>query len=194
MYKEIRKKASDSPKQAGRSVISEAVQKKAAKASGFLKPDQPNLFLGSGQPVVQEMREIADIQGGSLEEVAIKNSDDKTHEDHMVAGEKIKSIAALRASSHKKSIRETNTQAINRINNELAAIGKKKKQTQSDRDRVAQLRKNDTGLPDDLKSGVESLSGLSMNDVKVHFNSPRPAQLHALAYTQGTDIHVAPCQ
>lgn len=41
---------------------------------------------------------------------------------------------------------------------------------------------------------MESLSGLSMNDVKVHFNSPRPAQLHALAYTQGTDIHVAPGQ
>ena len=58
----------------------------------------------------------------------------------------------------------------------------------------AQLMTNNTGLPNNLKSGVESLSGLSMNDVKVHFNSSRPAQLHALAYTQGTDIHVAPGQ
>lgn len=58
----------------------------------------------------------------------------------------------------------------------------------------AQLMTNNTGLPDNLKSGVESLSGLSMNDVRVHFNSSRPAQLHALAYTQGTDIHVAPGQ
>ena len=60
--------------------------------------------------------------------------------------------------------------------------------------KVAQLMVNNTGLPDTLKSGVESLSGLSMDDVKVHFNSSRPAQLHALAYTQGTDIHVAPGQ
>jgi hypothetical protein len=30
--------------------------------------------------------------------------------------------------------------------------------------------------------------------VKVHYNSPKPAQLNALAYAQGTDIHVAPGQ
>ena len=53
---------------------------------------------------------------------------------------------------------------------------------------------NRTGLPDNLKSGIENLSGLSMDDVRVHYNSPKPAKLHALAYTQGTDIHVAPGQ
>lgn len=51
---------------------------------------------------------------------------------------------------------------------------------------------NRTGLPDGLKSGVESLSGLAMDDVRVHYNSSKPANLQALAYTQGTDIHVAP--
>ncbi|WP_392532933.1 C2 family cysteine protease [Nostoc sp. C117] len=50
---------------------------------------------------------------------------------------------------------------------------------------------NQTGLPDNLKAGVENLSGYSLDDVKVHFNSPKPAQLQALAYTQGTEIHVA---
>ncbi len=50
---------------------------------------------------------------------------------------------------------------------------------------------NNTGLPDNLKAGVENLSGYSMNDVKVHYNSDKPAQLQASAYTQGTDIHVA---
>lgn len=54
--------------------------------------------------------------------------------------------------------------------------------------------RNDTGLPDGLKSGVESLSGMSMDDVRVHYNSSAPAQLQALAYTQGSDIHVAPGQ
>ena len=50
---------------------------------------------------------------------------------------------------------------------------------------------NKTGLPDNLKAGVENLSGFSLDDVKVHYNSPKPAQLQAHAYTQGTDIHVA---
>ena len=53
---------------------------------------------------------------------------------------------------------------------------------------------NNTGMPDNLKSGIESLSGYSMDDVKVHYNSDRPAQLNAHAYAQGTDIHVAPGQ
>ena len=51
-------------------------------------------------------------------------------------------------------------------------------------------RPNKTGLPDDLKAGIENLSGYSMDDVKVHYNSSKPAQLQALAITQGTEIHV----
>jgi len=53
------------------------------------------------------------------------------------------------------------------------------------------VQRNETGLPDDLKSGVESLSGVSLDDVRVHYNSSEPEHLDALAYTQGTDIHVA---
>ncbi len=53
---------------------------------------------------------------------------------------------------------------------------------------------NTTGLPDNLKQGVEQLSGMSMDDVRVHYNSDRPARVGASAYTQGTDIHVAPGQ
>lgn len=53
-----------------------------------------------------------------------------------------------------------------------------------------QRRENRTGLPDDLKTGMENLSGFSMDDVRVHYNSSKPAQLNALAYMQGTDIHV----
>lgn len=55
-------------------------------------------------------------------------------------------------------------------------------------------KKNETGMPDHLKAGVEELSGLVMDDVKVHYNSDKPATVQALAYTQGTDIHVAPGQ
>jgi hypothetical protein len=53
---------------------------------------------------------------------------------------------------------------------------------------------NRTGLPDGLKSAIESLSGISLDSVSVHYNSSQPAQLNALAYTQGGDIHVAPGQ
>jgi len=49
-------------------------------------------------------------------------------------------------------------------------------------------------LPDNLRQGVEALSGLSMDHVRVHYNSPVPAQLQALAYSQGSDIHLAPGQ
>ena len=58
----------------------------------------------------------------------------------------------------------------------------------------AQLKANNTGMPDNLKSGIENLSGMDMSDVKVHYNSSQPAQLNALAYAQGSDIHVGPGQ
>ena len=57
---------------------------------------------------------------------------------------------------------------------------------------AATQRPNQTGLPDGLKSGIESLSGMSMDNVNVHYNSSQPAQLNALAYAQGSDIHMAP--
>lgn len=49
---------------------------------------------------------------------------------------------------------------------------------------------NQTGMPDNLKQGIESLSGMEMSDVRVHYNSPKPAQLSAHAFAQGNDIHL----
>ncbi len=56
---------------------------------------------------------------------------------------------------------------------------------------VIQKKENNTGLPDNLKGGIESLSGHSMDDVKVHYNSSEPAQLNAHAFAKGSDIHLA---
>ena len=50
------------------------------------------------------------------------------------------------------------------------------------------------GLPQNLKSGIENLSGMSMEAVKVHYNSTKPAQLNAMSYAEGTNIHIAPGQ
>ena len=53
---------------------------------------------------------------------------------------------------------------------------------------------NSTVMPDALKSGIEALSGVDISSVQVHRNSDKPAQLNALAYAQGRDIHLAPGQ
>ena len=55
-------------------------------------------------------------------------------------------------------------------------------------------KRNETGMSDNLKAGIEDLSGFAMDDVRVHYNSPEPATVQAVAYTQGTDIYVAPGQ
>ncbi|NOU50559.1 DUF4157 domain-containing protein [Pseudoalteromonas sp. JBTF-M23] len=57
-----------------------------------------------------------------------------------------------------------------------------------------QRKPNNTGLPDKVKNGIEGLSGMDMSDVKVHYNSSKPATVQAHAYTQGSNIYVAPGQ
>ena len=49
-------------------------------------------------------------------------------------------------------------------------------------------------MPGKLKSGMESLSGMDLSDVRVHRNSLKPAGLGALAYAQGNQIHLGPGQ
>lgn len=56
---------------------------------------------------------------------------------------------------------------------------------------ITQKKGNNTGLPGNLKAGIENLSGHSMDDVKVHYNSDKPAQLNAHAYAQGNQIYLA---
>lgn len=62
---------------------------------------------------------------------------------------------------------------------------------EDNRSTIAQLKPNKTGLPDNLKSGIENMSGHSMDDVRVHYNSSKPAQYQAHAYAQGSQIHLA---
>lgn len=56
---------------------------------------------------------------------------------------------------------------------------------------LIQKKENDTGLPDNLKTGMENLSGVSLDQVKVHYNSAKPATVQAHAYAQGSEIHLA---
>jgi len=59
---------------------------------------------------------------------------------------------------------------------------------------TVQRAENKTGMPDHLKSGLENLSGHDLSDVRVHYNSSKPAQLNAHAYAQGNQIHLGPGQ
>lgn len=56
---------------------------------------------------------------------------------------------------------------------------------------MLQRQSNQTGLPDNLKSGMENLSGYNLDHVRVHRNSVKPAAVQAHAYAQGADIHLA---
>lgn len=64
--------------------------------------------------------------------------------------------------------------------------------TCSDGEAAAALPANGAGIPSQLKAGIESLSGMDLSDVRVHRNSGEPAQLQALAFAQGNDIHLGP--
>lgn len=59
---------------------------------------------------------------------------------------------------------------------------------------VEDVRPNQGGLPAALRSGLEALSGVGMEHVRVHYNSAKPAQLQAHAYAQGSEIHLGPGQ
>lgn len=54
--------------------------------------------------------------------------------------------------------------------------------------------KNNSAIPEPLKVSVEGLSGFSMDDVKVHYDSPKPARFGAKAMTEGGNIYVGPQQ
>lgn len=54
--------------------------------------------------------------------------------------------------------------------------------------------KNTTGIPDKMKQQFETYSGMSFDSVRVHYNSDRPKQMQALAYTQADHVYVAPGQ
>lgn len=46
---------------------------------------------------------------------------------------------------------------------------------------------NITGIPDSMKTRFENLSAFSFDDMRIHYNSNKPAQLQALAYTKDND-------
>jgi len=59
---------------------------------------------------------------------------------------------------------------------------------------MAAGKPNLTGIPLQMKQSFERSSGLSFDDVRVHYHSALPSRLGALAYTRGPHVYVAPGQ
>lgn len=99
-----------------------------------------------------------------------------------------------RSVTHYVAIKGHDNSTVQLVDNREATIIQKKQieaMTNYGSSTTIQKKENNTGLPDDLKFGIENLSGLDMSDTKVHYNSNKPAQLNAYAFAQGTDIHIA---
>ena len=56
----------------------------------------------------------------------------------------------------------------------------------------APRKPNLTGIPIQTKLDFEARSGLSFDDIRVHYHSPEPARLGARAFTDGRDVYLAP--
>ncbi|MCA6362908.1 MAG: DUF4157 domain-containing protein [Bacteroidetes bacterium] len=100
------------------------------------------------------------------------------------------------ASSYLPVQQQVSSHAAALSDNRPASVAQRKKSESAppSAEQPVQRKPNNTGLPDQLKTGIENLSGHSMDDVQVHFNSSQPAQLNAHAYAQGNQIHLAPGQ
>lgn len=109
-------------------------------------------------------------------------------------------VFQLETQSNKPVVEEKEESSKNEAPYQLAAEGSEPPADPSPADNgevpdiPVQNKANNTGLPDQLKLGVENLSGFSLDDVNVHYNSSKPAQLQAHAYAQGSDIHIGPGQ
>lgn len=68
------------------------------------------------------------------------------------------------------------------------------KQNHQSQQETAAGKPNLTGIPPQKKLSFERSSGLSFDDVRVHYHSALPSRPGAPAYTQGSHVYVAPGQ
>lgn len=109
----------------------------------------------------------------------MKKLDDKTSTNKTIANRLQKN-----QSSGESTFLDSNTSKVTQLKDKIQG------DTQREKLETIQEKANNTGLPYNIKLGIENFSGYSMADVNVNFNSDKPAQLNAYAYAQGTDIHI----
>lgn len=62
------------------------------------------------------------------------------------------------------------------------------------KDKVAPASVNKTGIPLQLKENIEQTHNVSLDNVRVHYNSQKPKELYSHAYTQGSHVYISPGQ
>lgn len=111
-------------------------------------------------------------------------------------------MSAYKSTTKKQVSSQTATQTVAKKENsgfyfkdnrKASVIQQKQSNTNANVEKIqpTQKKANNTGLPDNLKTGMENLSGMSLDHVKVHYNSSKPAAVQAHAYAQGSTIHLA---
>jgi hypothetical protein len=148
------------------------------------RPQQKLKELVMNSPQARQAAALQEVANNSSQILRLANMQEMLdHSPHMVA-ERNQGTSTF-AIPPQRLMREQEVPAQNRFNAEATPSQLKGE--------PAPLQ-NHTGLPPNLKAGIEKLSGMSMDDVHVHYNSPKPASLQSLAYTHGTEIHVGPSQ
>jgi hypothetical protein len=79
------------------------------------------------------------------------------------------------------------------MNSQKKKIKNQLKRTVAFQQQELNLQK-ETSLPNQLKSNLETLSGYALDDVRVHYNSLKPAYFNTHAYAQGNTIYLGPGQ
>lgn len=96
--------------------------------------------------------------------------------------------------SERATKKKSTLQAVHNSTQSQRKTGHRAHVLEDNRLGVVQNNANKTGLPDNVKTGMETISGMSLDHVKVHYNSVKPAAVQAHAYAQGSDIYLGPGQ
>ncbi|OJJ16841.1 hypothetical protein BKI52_33600 [marine bacterium AO1-C] len=81
-----------------------------------------------------------------------------------------------------------------RVKSRQQPIQAKQRPIQAKQQPISKSNGNTQGLPTQMKANMEAMGGVDLSDVKVHHNSSEPQKVGALAYAQGSDIHLGPGQ
>jgi len=161
---------------------------KGYEKSGYQKKSGISAAGSSGTKAIQK-KSVSVIQNAAHKEELQQHKLDATVQKVGATDleEKHKEVT-----QHKTSVQKLG--ATDLEENHKGVTQNKSAQENQNTENLVQAKENKTGMPDNLKSGIENLSGMSMDHVRVNYNSSQPAQLNALAYAQGSDIHIAPGQ
>ena len=140
----------------------------------------PDLLPGSGQPLAAPVKEEMDARPRA------DFSQDRVHTGSIARAIQRRQgpvARTLRGSGLKVSERSHRDEQAAEANDPLSLGSRGQRKTTAGAE-----------LPGSLQAGIEALSGVALDDVRVHYGSARPAALGARAYTEAPRIFLGPGQ